>query len=307
MQWSEIPVYSVKAQYLKQKLVRAARRPRARVEHPGQRQPPVGDRLVDRQRAQRAARPGPGRLHRRAARAAQGARPDAPGRARGRRLPVGGLPARVRAARRHRRQRLLRLVPRARAARSPTARCSPTTSTRCAPATRTRRSSSPSSARRPTATGPVEEKGTYAFQQDFVNYHLGIYATKPWLSGAIYFALQEFRVRPELGRRQPAAPARRSTRRAWSPSTACASRRSSTSSGSSRPPSSSAPCHDPGYDDRDGRPPASRCDGGGRREGADAGGAHGALGVDGRSEQSAARAERRASRTPARRPRWRPQ
>ena len=24
--------------------------------------------------------------------------------------------------------------------------------------------------------GPVEEKGTYAFQQDFVNYHLGVYA-----------------------------------------------------------------------------------------------------------------------------------
>jgi beta-glucuronidase len=45
--------------------------------------------------------------------------------------------------------------------------------------------------------GPVEEKGTFAFQQDFVNYHLGIYAQKPWLSGAIYFALQEFRVRPD--------------------------------------------------------------------------------------------------------------
>ena len=44
--------------------------------------------------------------------------------------------------------------------------------------------------------GPVEEKGTYAFQQDFINYHLGVYATKPWLSGAIYWTLQEFRVRP---------------------------------------------------------------------------------------------------------------
>jgi beta-glucuronidase len=44
--------------------------------------------------------------------------------------------------------------------------------------------------------GPVEEKGTYQFQQDFVNFHLGIYGTKPWLSGAIYWALQEFRVRP---------------------------------------------------------------------------------------------------------------
>ncbi|MCW3049352.1 MAG: hypothetical protein JWO74_3636 [Solirubrobacterales bacterium] len=44
--------------------------------------------------------------------------------------------------------------------------------------------------------GPVEEKGTYAFQQDFINFHLGVYATKPWLSGAIYWTLQEFRVRP---------------------------------------------------------------------------------------------------------------
>jgi beta-glucuronidase len=45
--------------------------------------------------------------------------------------------------------------------------------------------------------GPVEEKGTYEFQQDFINYHLGVYATKPWLSGALYWTLKEFRVRPE--------------------------------------------------------------------------------------------------------------
>jgi beta-glucuronidase len=45
-------------------------------------------------------------------------------------------------------------------------------------------------------SGPVEEKGTFEYQQDFVNYHLGVFATKPWLSGAIYWALQEFRVRP---------------------------------------------------------------------------------------------------------------
>jgi beta-glucuronidase len=30
-----------------------------------------------------------------------------------------------------------------------------------------------------------------------VNYHLGIYAQKPWLSGALYWTLKEFRVRPE--------------------------------------------------------------------------------------------------------------
>ena len=45
--------------------------------------------------------------------------------------------------------------------------------------------------------GPPEEKGTYAFQQDFINYHLGVYATKPWLSGALYWALNEFRVKPD--------------------------------------------------------------------------------------------------------------
>ena len=44
--------------------------------------------------------------------------------------------------------------------------------------------------------GPVEEKGTWSFQQDFVNFHLGVFATKPWLSGALYWALNEFRVRP---------------------------------------------------------------------------------------------------------------
>jgi beta-glucuronidase len=45
-------------------------------------------------------------------------------------------------------------------------------------------------------SGPVEEKGTYEYQQDFVNFHLGLHASKPWLSGSIYWALQEFRVRP---------------------------------------------------------------------------------------------------------------
>jgi beta-glucuronidase len=44
--------------------------------------------------------------------------------------------------------------------------------------------------------GPPEEKGTYEYQQAFVNFHLGVFATKPWLSGAIYWALNEFWVRP---------------------------------------------------------------------------------------------------------------
>jgi beta-glucuronidase len=46
-------------------------------------------------------------------------------------------------------------------------------------------------------SGSVEEKGTYEHQQDFVNYHLGVYATKPWLSGALYWTLKEFKIRPE--------------------------------------------------------------------------------------------------------------
>ncbi len=56
--------------------------------------------------------------------------------------------------------------------------------------------------------GPVEEKGTYEFQSDFVNYHLGVYATRPWLAGAIYWALEEFRVRPgwEGGNPRPMSP-----------------------------------------------------------------------------------------------------
>jgi beta-glucuronidase len=45
-------------------------------------------------------------------------------------------------------------------------------------------------------SGPVEEKGTYEFQQDFIRFHTAVYNSKPWLSGALYWALQEFRVRP---------------------------------------------------------------------------------------------------------------
>ena len=33
--------------------------------------------------------------------------------------------------------------------------------------------------------GPVEEKGTWAFQADLNDFHLGVYATKPWLGGAM--------------------------------------------------------------------------------------------------------------------------
>jgi beta-glucuronidase len=56
--------------------------------------------------------------------------------------------------------------------------------------------------------GPEEEKGTYAFQSAFANYHFGVYATKPFLSGAIWWGLQEFRVRPtwDGGNPRPSSP-----------------------------------------------------------------------------------------------------
>ncbi len=44
--------------------------------------------------------------------------------------------------------------------------------------------------------GPVEERGTYAFQADAAAYHLGVFATKPWLAGAVYFTLQEYAAGP---------------------------------------------------------------------------------------------------------------
>ncbi|MEA2211149.1 MAG: beta-glucuronidase [Solirubrobacteraceae bacterium] len=44
--------------------------------------------------------------------------------------------------------------------------------------------------------GPVEERGTYEFQADMARYHLGVIASKPYISGAIWFALQNFAAWP---------------------------------------------------------------------------------------------------------------
>ena len=51
--------------------------------------------------------------------------------------------------------------------------------------------------------GPIEERGTYAFQADATAFHLGVFATKPWLSGAIYFALADFQSKPGWGGGNP--------------------------------------------------------------------------------------------------------
>jgi beta-glucuronidase len=40
-------------------------------------------------------------------------------------------------------------------------------------------------------SGPTEERGTYQFQANSVAYHLGVFNSKPWLSGAMYFLLQD--------------------------------------------------------------------------------------------------------------------
>ena len=51
--------------------------------------------------------------------------------------------------------------------------------------------------------GPLEERGTYAFQADSVAFHLGVFATKPWLSGAMYFALQDYVAFPQYSGGDP--------------------------------------------------------------------------------------------------------
>jgi beta-glucuronidase len=43
--------------------------------------------------------------------------------------------------------------------------------------------------------GPADERGTYAFQADLNDFHLQVYATKPWLGGAMG-TLQTFKCRP---------------------------------------------------------------------------------------------------------------
>ena len=127
--------------------------PGAQPQHRGQREPPVGDPVVDRQRALLAARAGADLLHQRGGQVRQGAGPDAAGRPRGRRLPELALPGRaVQVARRASGSTTTSAGTRGRAGRSSIAPSSRATSTRSAPATRTRRSSSASSAPRPTAT-----------------------------------------------------------------------------------------------------------------------------------------------------------
>ena len=45
-------------------------------------------------------------------------------------------------------------------------------------------------------SGPAGEKGTFEFQSDFLAYHLGVFASKPYLNGALVWILRDFRVKP---------------------------------------------------------------------------------------------------------------
>ncbi|MBV8998805.1 MAG: hypothetical protein JO304_07080 [Solirubrobacterales bacterium] len=51
--------------------------------------------------------------------------------------------------------------------------------------------------------GPLEERGTYAFQANSIAFHLGVFATKLWLSGAIYFAMQNYVAFPQYSGGDP--------------------------------------------------------------------------------------------------------
>ena len=99
---------------------------------------------------------------------------------------------------------LLRLVPRPAAASSSTARSCPRylDSVRaCYPEQALMVTEFGAEANR---DGPVEEKGTWAFQQDFVNFHLAIYATKPLAQRRGLLGAQRVPRAPGLGGRQPA-------------------------------------------------------------------------------------------------------
>lgn len=56
--------------------------------------------------------------------------------------------------------------------------------------------------------GPFDEKGTYSFQRQLLEDHLAVYDSKPFVNGALVWALRDFRVRPdwEGGNPKPMSP-----------------------------------------------------------------------------------------------------
>ena len=62
--------------------------------------------------------------------------------------------------------------------------------------------------------GPVEEKGTWAFQQDFVNYHLGVFAHQAVAQRRDLLGAERVLGPARAGTAATRARRRRSTRRA---------------------------------------------------------------------------------------------
>jgi beta-glucuronidase len=56
--------------------------------------------------------------------------------------------------------------------------------------------------------GEQSEKGTYEFQDEFMRFHLATFNKRPFVSGAVAWILQDFRVRPdwEGGNPKPESP-----------------------------------------------------------------------------------------------------
>ena len=54
-------------------------------------------------------------------------------------------------------------------------------------------------------SGPVEQPGTYEYQQKFVADHIAVHASKPYVYGSIHWALRDFRVDPTWQGGAPAA------------------------------------------------------------------------------------------------------
>jgi beta-glucuronidase len=52
-------------------------------------------------------------------------------------------------------------------------------------------------------SGPIEERGTYQYQTAAAAFHLGVFASKPFISAAMWFALQDFPARPGWGGGDP--------------------------------------------------------------------------------------------------------
>ncbi len=57
-------------------------------------------------------------------------------------------------------------------------------------------------------SGAIDEKGTFEFQRDLMQFHISTYDTKPFINGAIAWILRDFRVRPgwDGGNPKPSPP-----------------------------------------------------------------------------------------------------